>query len=324
LTHTVEEDATTMTVATIHADRVSESLASHDVDAVVTFHMPNVRWLSGFTGSSAATIVGPGLRIFVTDSRYLSQPAEQVDESWQRHIDRELVAAIVEQLVDAAPLRVGFEAHHLTVRDHEHLIAALGKGVELTTANEAIESHRARKDPDEIAAMRQAAKIAGATLAEVISRGLIGRTEREVATDLANRRCRARNRCRPGTADVAADLTAGRPLKMQPRRPLGHGCLCEHGEQLLLACGAETSVARPVEALLAFPRQDVSQQFPARAMAQARCSGLLARPVREPLPSRLDEPQRERFGTHILADALLEQPLRVGDDHRAGMAADRA
>jgi hypothetical protein len=75
-----------MTVATIHADRVSEGLASHGVDAVVTFHMPNVRWLSGFTGSNAATIVGPGLRIFVTDSRYLSQSAEQVDEGWQRHI----------------------------------------------------------------------------------------------------------------------------------------------------------------------------------------------------------------------------------------------
>jgi hypothetical protein len=49
-----------------------------------------------------------------------------------RHIDRDLVAAIAEQLGDAAPLRVGFEAHHLTVHDHERFIAALGKGFELT------------------------------------------------------------------------------------------------------------------------------------------------------------------------------------------------
>jgi hypothetical protein len=49
----------------------------------------------------------------------------------------------------------------------------------------------------------------------------------------------------------------------QPRRPLGHDGLCDLGEQLLLACGAETGVARSVEALLAFPLQDVSQQFPA-------------------------------------------------------------
>jgi Xaa-Pro aminopeptidase len=173
-----------MTVTTVHADRVSDGLASRGIDAVVTFHMPNVRWLSGFTGSNAATIVGPGLRIFITDSRYVSQSAEQIDESWQRHIDRDLFAAIAEELVDAGPLRLGFEAHHLTVHDHERLTAALGKGVDLTTVNEAIESYRARKDPDEIAAMRRAASVADAALTEVIGRGLIGRTEREVATDL--------------------------------------------------------------------------------------------------------------------------------------------
>ena len=55
----------------------------------------NVRWLTGFTGSNAAAVVGrDGSRRFVTDFRYLTQSAEQVDPAWGREIAVDLLAGV--------------------------------------------------------------------------------------------------------------------------------------------------------------------------------------------------------------------------------------
>ena len=51
-----------------------------------------MRWLTGFTGSNGAAVVGrDGRRRFVTDFRYLTQSAEQVDDAWEREIAADLL-----------------------------------------------------------------------------------------------------------------------------------------------------------------------------------------------------------------------------------------
>jgi Xaa-Pro aminopeptidase len=57
-------------------------------------------------------------------------------------------------------------------------------GIELVPAGGAIEALRAVKDADELEAIRAAARLADDALTEVLGRGLVGRTEREVALDL--------------------------------------------------------------------------------------------------------------------------------------------
>ncbi len=72
---------------TTRADRLAEVLGERDLDALLVTDLINVRWLTGFTGSSGAAVVGvDGTRRFVTDFRYLTQSAEQLDESWAREI----------------------------------------------------------------------------------------------------------------------------------------------------------------------------------------------------------------------------------------------
>ena len=41
--------------------------------------MADVTWLTGFTGSSGIAVVGPEIRAFVTDFRYLAQVADAGD-----------------------------------------------------------------------------------------------------------------------------------------------------------------------------------------------------------------------------------------------------
>ena len=175
----------TLAVSSERADRVAEALAEREADLLVVTDLVNVRWLTGFTGSSAAAVVGrDGARRFVTDFRYLTQSAEQLDPLWEREIAVDLLAGVVKGLPSAGELRLAFEDAHMTVKDHARLAGMLRPGIELVAAGEAIAALRLVKDEGELDAIRAAARLADDALTEVLGRGLVGRTERDVALDL--------------------------------------------------------------------------------------------------------------------------------------------
>jgi Xaa-Pro aminopeptidase len=170
------------------AARLAERVAERELDALLVTNLVNVRWLTGFTGSNAAAVVGAGedgLRRFVTDFRYLSQSAEELDAAWACEIAKhDLLEAAVERLPGDRPLRLGFDDAHMSVKDHARLRELVGEGVELVAAGGMVEELRAIKDPGELERIRKAARLADAALEEVLSRGLVGRTERDIALDL--------------------------------------------------------------------------------------------------------------------------------------------
>jgi Xaa-Pro aminopeptidase len=172
-------------VSTDRADRVADALEEREVDLLLVTDLINVRWLTGFTGSNAAAVVGrEGSRRFVTDFRYLTQSAEEVDPAWEREIAVDLLAGVVKGLPGSGELRLAFDDAHMSVKDHGRLAGMLRAGIELVPAGGAIEAQRAVKDADELEAIRAAARLADDALTEVLARGLVGRTEREVALDL--------------------------------------------------------------------------------------------------------------------------------------------
>ena len=168
------------------AQRVVEQLAERELDALIVTELVNVRYLTGFTGTNGAAIVGPEQRTFLTDFRYLSQSAEQVPD-WEREIaSNDLLAGVARALRTNGdgPPRVGFDDAHLAVKAHAHLLELVGEDVELVPAGGLVEELRAIKDAEEVERIRAAAKLADEALREVIERGLVGRTERDVALDL--------------------------------------------------------------------------------------------------------------------------------------------
>jgi Xaa-Pro aminopeptidase len=172
-------------VSTDRADRVADALGEREADVLLVTDLVNVRWLTGFTGSNAAAVVGrEGSRRFVTDFRYLTQSAEEVDPAWEREIAVDLLAGVVKGLPGSGELRVAFDDAHMSVKDHGRLAGMVRAGIELVPAGGAIETLRAVKDADELEAIRAAARLADDALTEVLGRGLVGRTEREVALDL--------------------------------------------------------------------------------------------------------------------------------------------
>ena len=215
------------------ADAVLAAVAERELDALLVTDLVNLRWLSGFTGSNAAAVVGPGQRRFVTDFRYLTQIADQIDEDWEREIDSDLLERVADGLPDG-PSKLGFDDAHLTVKQAAQLAEHLAEGIELVPASGILEALRAIKDSSEIDAIRAAAKVADAAFEEVVAAGIVGRTERDVALDLeiAMRRRGASGASFPPI--VAAGAHGARP-HAEPRDvpiPAGTLVVIDWGAQL--------------------------------------------------------------------------------------------
>jgi Xaa-Pro aminopeptidase len=193
-------------------ERVVERLRERELDALLVTNLVNVRWLTGFTGSNGLAVIGPGIQRFVTDFRYLTQAEEEVDPAWAHEIATDLLERAAADL----PARVGFDDRHLSVHEHARLRDLAGDGVELVAAGGLVEELRLVKEPDEIERVRAAARLADEALREVLERGIVGRTEREVALDLevAMRRRGAEG---PSFAPIVAAGAHGALPHAQPR-----------------------------------------------------------------------------------------------------------
>jgi len=166
------------------ASRVAAVVADRELDALLVTALFNVRWLSGFSGSNGLAVIGTGddgARRFLTDFRYLSQIEDQLDAAWDRDIRPDLLAAAAEAL---APGRVGFDDATMSVKEFARLQTLVPDGVELVAAGGLVEELRAVKDEAELVKLRAAAQLADEAFEEVVSAGLVGRTERDVALDL--------------------------------------------------------------------------------------------------------------------------------------------
>ncbi len=171
------------------ADRVEARLAERDAGLLLVTNLVNLRYLTGFTGTNGMCLLGPGVRRFITDFRYVEQAQRQVEGFDREQGPQDFFEALREGW-PPGPVRLGFEDQHLSVREHERLRKLLPDTVELVAAGGLVEAERMVKEPGELEAIRAAAKLADEALTEVLEEGIVGRTEREVAfaLELAMRR----------------------------------------------------------------------------------------------------------------------------------------
>jgi Xaa-Pro aminopeptidase len=192
---------------------VRRELASQALDAVVITSLPNIFYLTSFTGSSAIVVLTADRLFFVTDFRYLTV-LDEARGTARACPDLEIVTVegsydgTVAQLVAAQPWRrIGFEAAHLTVDRYRWLtatIAASGPaGAELVATERLVERARVRKDPYEIATLREAARRLSLVAAAVPADVIRGATEREVAFAI-DRRVRQAGFERPAFDTIVA------------------------------------------------------------------------------------------------------------------------
>jgi Xaa-Pro aminopeptidase len=165
------------------AERLAADVAEAGLDLLLVTDLTNVRYLTGFTGTNGACLIGPGTRKFLTDFRYARRVADEI-EGWEIEIVRgEWLAGLAGHLEGA----VGIEDDHMTVRTANKLDGAAGDTVELVDAGGKVERLRRIKEPFEIERIAAAAELTDRIYRETIERGLARKTEAAIAAFVVGR-----------------------------------------------------------------------------------------------------------------------------------------
>ena len=162
--------------------RLRAALKRQRLSALLVTHLPNVRWLCGFSGSAGSLLVSARDAVFFSDFRYRAQSRREVRGARLFEYTGGSVESIAAAVRHARVSRIGFESDRMTVATHADCAAAL-PGVEFVPLRGIVEGLRAIKEAREVAAIRRALAIAGRALATSI-RGLAGKSEIAVASRL--------------------------------------------------------------------------------------------------------------------------------------------
>ncbi|HWS45501.1 MAG TPA: aminopeptidase P family protein [Acidimicrobiia bacterium] len=167
--------------------RLRERFGPAEIDALLVTKLANVRYLTGFTGSAAVLLVGPGSALFVTDGRYAQRSHEELGAAGTgAEIEIALTASAQRDLLAravAAGSRLGLEDQSVTWAQQREYAGAF-EGVELVPAGTLVEGLRRVKDAGEVDRIRRACAIADDAFQELVARLADGVTERAFALEL--------------------------------------------------------------------------------------------------------------------------------------------
>jgi Xaa-Pro aminopeptidase len=170
-------------------ETIRTALVEHGLDALIVTSLPNILYLTNFSGSSAIVVISPDRLLLLTDFRYLTAVKSlqgDLPELELVTVDGSYDVTLVQQVASLPVERVGIEAAHLTVARHAWLKASIaqstaGSHPELASTEGLVERARLRKDAYEIATLREAARRLSAVAREILGEVRAGRTEQEVA-----------------------------------------------------------------------------------------------------------------------------------------------
>ncbi|MDO8737099.1 MAG: Xaa-Pro peptidase family protein [Thermoleophilia bacterium] len=151
-------------------------------DSLLVTHLPNVRYLTGFSGSAGCVLLTPRRKYFFTDFRYEAQAAKEVRGFDIRIVRRGSLDGCCRYVISRKIKTgvIGFDGAHISLRDHQ-LIKKLLKGFTICDAAGEIEKRRLVKSRSELVKLRQAAKISDAAYTKLARSKVVGKTEKEIA-----------------------------------------------------------------------------------------------------------------------------------------------
>jgi Xaa-Pro aminopeptidase len=167
--------------------RLRELMEQGGADAFLVTHIPNIFYLSGFTGDSGALLVEQTRATLLTDSRFTTQAGEELAPTriGLKIVKGPLVAAAAAELVRRRFRgRAAFEGARVTVNEAARLRKASEGKLRWRPVAGWVEQLRRVKDADEIERMREAAKLGSDVIVEVLPLVRPGVRECDLAAEI--------------------------------------------------------------------------------------------------------------------------------------------
>ncbi|MBI4849512.1 MAG: aminopeptidase P family protein [Nitrospirae bacterium] len=158
-----------------------KKLQQQKVDGILITDLLNVRYLTGFTGSSGYALITRKQAVFVTDFRYQEQSRQEV-KGFRTKIECGERAGELKEMVEVLGVKkLGFEDHHVTFGFYKRL---LQKKLRLKPLTGAVESLRIIKSPFELDCINRAIRRAERAFRKLQPSIKAGTTERKLALKL--------------------------------------------------------------------------------------------------------------------------------------------
>ena len=196
-------------------DKLRAGLGPAGIDALIVSRIENVRYLSGFTGSTAALLVTPVEAVLVTDSRYAEQAAAESPDFAIEVAPGVATVLATQTAVRMGARRTGFEADGVSYDLWESMMGGLPHGHDavLIPCRGQVERLRIVKSSEELALLQKAVDITSAAFEQTLCLVRPGAVERELALEIEFRMKQA------GAEELSFDLI----VASGPRSSLPHG-----------------------------------------------------------------------------------------------------
>jgi Xaa-Pro aminopeptidase len=175
-----------MTINAERRARVVRDLGQFKVEVLVVSGLPNVRYLSGFTGSNALMVVGKGQPILFTDPRYTIQANQECDCP-VRIARGSLYEAVAKILTRRKTKHIGIERNRMMFGGFAELQENLPLGADVRPIAGLIEKYRMIKSKAEIEAIRRSVLTNSRSFSQAVRRIRPGMTEMDLAAELEYR-----------------------------------------------------------------------------------------------------------------------------------------
>jgi len=167
----------------LRRQRVIDALGEQKLDGFIVSALPNIRYLSGFTGSNALLLISFRGAVLFTDPRYATQAAEQADCE-VRVPKNQLAQAAAGSIRRRRLKRIGFESARVPHADYERMKITLPAGARLVPVSGLVEKLRVVKDSSEIGLIRDSVRTCSKAYERVLKRIRPGMKELEIAAEL--------------------------------------------------------------------------------------------------------------------------------------------
>ncbi|MBZ5576087.1 MAG: Xaa-Pro peptidase family protein [Acidobacteriia bacterium] len=165
---------------------VAAGLAERKLDALLVAFSPNLRYLTGFTGSNGNLLVLPDRAILFTDPRYQIQAGQEA--SCRIKIAKgPLVPDIVAAIESSRLRRIGYEPGRMNCDLFESLNARLPMKASLVAVSGWIEQLRTIKSASELERIRRSVETNSRAFEQTVKRVRPGMTEQDLAAELEYR-----------------------------------------------------------------------------------------------------------------------------------------
>jgi len=249
------------------AGRIARLVVTGQSPFVLLLRLEDIRWLTGFTGSTAQLLVDCSSHesfLFV-DGRYVERAEHELALA---HCDAEIILvesgeSIEKKMADiVGSAGIVVDPSHLTAAHMSALLEQMAVSVETTQMN----NLRRIKDDAEVSLIALSASIADSAMSALVADGLLGRTERQI-------RNRLDHLMREGGADDVAfeTIVATGPNGARPHHEPsddvveeGHGVVIDFGA---MVNGYKSDMTRTIR--VGTPSREYARMFDVVIEAQA-------------------------------------------------------